>query len=383
MSDAPGIGQTASTPNIAGRIVELKVSGNLMTLDVGLFCLFQQPGMAPPPQDGSGLPGVRISVPPQVQTPNPAQAPAQGQVTIKGLHEDGWLGPQGGAALVQVVGAPAQILITVYQSPNHPADTAPRLQVVPLSASPAQAAMGDKGKAGQAGTAPPPARAQSGSAPLDKMITDKDIVAHVQRMGDVGVALGEWLGTPGSGDWIEGFGITPQHDIPVDDIEYQAVLGKGWLSPWVTDGKFCGSRGMALPLLGFNLRLRGKTAEQFQCHYRASFLDGTRIGPIAAGKSCEAASLSPLEAFQVILRPRPAATAPAKQKTSPAQRVAPAKPAPKPAPKIAARVAANPVAKISAKPPGKLPAKPSGKTASRPVAKQAAPSAMPARKRGR
>jgi hypothetical protein len=31
------------------------------------------------------------------------------------------------------------------------------------------------------------------------------------------------------------------------DIEYQAVLGRGWLSPWIEGGKFCGSRGMALP----------------------------------------------------------------------------------------------------------------------------------------
>ena len=45
------------------RVTELKVSGHLMTLDPGLFCVFQTPG-APSANDRSGLPGVRISLPP-------------------------------------------------------------------------------------------------------------------------------------------------------------------------------------------------------------------------------------------------------------------------------------------------------------------------------
>ena len=44
-----------------GRINELKVSGHLMTLDAGLFCLVQTGAISAP---DSGLPGVRISLPP-------------------------------------------------------------------------------------------------------------------------------------------------------------------------------------------------------------------------------------------------------------------------------------------------------------------------------
>lgn len=344
-TNAP-VAPNSAAANIAGRITELKVSGNLMTLDTGLFCLFQQPGMAMAPQDGSGLPGVRISIPPRVRAAGTA-ADGQGEVTIRGLHADGWLGPQDGAALVRVSGAPAQILITVYQSPDHPADTAPRLQVVPLS--------GPASALAQGGAANQSAPNQNVQAPVAtrattaKVVAGKDIIAHVQRTGDVSVDLGEWLGKPGSGKWIEGFSITPHAKLAADDIEYQAVLGRGWLSPWITGGKFCGSRGMALPMLGFNLRLRGKAADQFTCEYSASFVDGTRIGPLPAGQSCEAPNLSPLEAFQVALRPRAAA--------SPAGKTAMAKkPATKPAP-------------VKSKPAGKAPA------AKKPV--------MPARKRGR
>ena len=45
------------------RVSELKVSGHLMTLDAGLFCVFQPSG-SPSPNQRSGLPGVRISLPP-------------------------------------------------------------------------------------------------------------------------------------------------------------------------------------------------------------------------------------------------------------------------------------------------------------------------------
>jgi hypothetical protein len=135
-----------------------------------------------------------------------------------------------------------------------------------------------------------------------------DMVAHIQERGDVGALIGEWLGERGSKKWIEGFGISPTKEVLAKDIEYQAVLGRGWLSPWVEGGQFCGSRGMALPILGIRLRLRGEAAETHEAFYSASFVDGTVVGPVAAGEACEAESLAPLEAFQIELRRRDAAT---------------------------------------------------------------------------
>ena len=51
-----------------------------------------------------------------------------------------------------------------------------------------------------------------------------------------------------------------------------------WLSPWVEGGKFCGSRGMALPLLGLSVRLKGTAAKAFECSYSATFVDGSAVG---------------------------------------------------------------------------------------------------------
>lgn len=256
-------------------MTELKVSGHLMTLDTGLYCIVQNPSRAA--EAASGLPGVRLSPP-----PGPLGRPEA--LTIRTFRDDGWLQGAGDAALVRVLGGAAQVLVTVYQSPNADASTAPALQVIRLL------------EPGSSQTAPAPA--------VQTTPQVVDLLAHVQGQGDVGGRLGDWIGEPGSKRWIEGFAIAPADGIPADDIEYQAVLGRGWMSPWVEGGQFCGSRGMALPILGLRVRLRGASAATHACSYAASFVDGTSIGPVEAGEACEAESLAPVEAFSIVIRPR-------------------------------------------------------------------------------
>jgi hypothetical protein len=247
----------------------LKVTGHLMALPAGLFCIMNEPNPAAP-QSG-GLPGVRISPP-----PNGPQL-----VEISSFRADGWLGA-GDAALVRVAKGPAQILVTIYQLPNQP-EAAPKLQVRQLT--------------GAAGAAePPPAPAP---APVRA-----DIMAHIQTKGDIGVKFGEWLGERGSQNWIEGFAIAAPEGFNPADLSYQGVLGRGWLSPWVEAGQYCGSRGMALPLLGLRVRLTGAAAETYDLTLSASFIDGTEAGPVGQDETCEAASLAPLEAIMVTLVPR-------------------------------------------------------------------------------
>lgn len=293
MSEA-GVALTGISPN-QKAFTELKVTGHLMTLDPGLFCIVQTP-TGRKAEDSSGLPGVRVSLP-----PGPAGRPQS--VAISSFRPDGYLHGQTDAALVRVTEGPAQVLVTVYQSAAG-TDTAPRLQVlrladeaqarsVPMQQLPGMAAA-------PAGAAPGPA--QQRALP--------DVIAHVQIRGDIGSGLGEWIGDRGSKRWIEGFAVAPQTGpVTPQDIEYQAVLGRGWLSPWVEGGQLCGSRGMALPILGLRLRLRGEAAEKFDCEYSATFTDGSEVGPVPAGESCEAESLAPIEAFKIDLRPRAEASA--------------------------------------------------------------------------
>ena len=259
-------------------MTELKVSAHLMALEPGVFCIFQQPGS--PAAAADGLPGIRVSLPPGQMRPD--------AVTISTFRPDGWLNGGDGAALVRVNQGPAQILVTIYQAPGSPAELAPRLQVLRLGS--------DAG--------PTPALA----AVPAQLPADAEIVAHVQRTGDVTGKLGGWIGTRGSRLWIEGFGVNPRRDIGPDQIEYQAVLGRGWLSPWIEGGKFCGSRGMALPLLGLRVRLKEQAAATHDLSVEASFVDGSAAGPVGAGEACEAESLAALEAFQITLRPHQSQT---------------------------------------------------------------------------
>ncbi len=286
---APAAGSPAS------RVTELKVSGHLMTLDTGLFCILQTPAAAPA-RDGTGLPGVRISA-------APGDTGGADAIRITTFRDDGWLAGPDDAALVRVTSGQAQILVTIYQSPGHAAEAAPRLQVLRLSQDPGQATQSDAGGA-VAAAAPDPAGAP-------------ELVAHVARTGDVAVKLGDWVGVRGSKNWIEGFGIAPREGIALSDIEYQAVLGRGWLSPWIEGGKFCGSRGMALPVLGLRVRLRGAAADGYECRYSATFVDGTACGPVFGGEACEADNLAPLEAFQLELHRKDAAARMARRPSNP------------------------------------------------------------------
>jgi hypothetical protein len=203
-------------------------------------------------------------------------------VSISTFRDDGWL--DNTAALVRVTDGPAQVLVTIYQMAGQPADSAPRLQVLRLAGDPAVAG-------------PEPAAA----TPKD---TTADVMAHIQGAGDVPGRFGEWIGKRGSRAWIEGFGISDKGPIGPGDVEYQGVLGRGWLSPWVDNGKFCGSRGMALPLLGLNVRLKGAAAKDYTVRYSATFIDGSAVGPIEEGTACEAPGLAALESFLIELLPK-------------------------------------------------------------------------------
>jgi cell division septation protein DedD len=354
-------------------VTELKVSAHLMLLNTGVYCVYHTPGSVDPDAT-TGLPGARITLPP---------GPTGRGVTISAFREDGWLGMTDAAALIRVTEGPSQVLMTVYQMPGSTHE-APKLQVLRLVEGmappvklPAPPAKSDSPETEETGEEKSTVSGGADGTPAP----EPEIAAHLQLRGDVLARLGEWVGERGSQRWVEGFAVAPRSDVPINDIEYQAVLGRGWLSPWAEGGQYCGSRGMALPILGLRVRLRGESADAFEVELRATFTDGTEIGPVAAGEACEAASLAPLEAFQITLVPRDGearndatpAEQPAARKAARKAPAAVAKPQPvlkpKPAPKPVATAAAKPIAKPAAKPAAKAPVRPVAKPVARPVAK--------------
>ena len=285
-------------PTTQSQIAELKVSGHTMALDPGLYCVFSAPGSVAPAVD-TGLPTVRISAAPGAAT---------GRVEVVGLHPGGYIGPDS-ATLVRVAEARSAVLVTVYQAKNTRAE-APQIQVVRISGD--TQAVPPAAAAAMTGDAAVTGEAAVGLLAPARTPREVHVVAHIYGRGDVGGEIGAWMGEPGSKRWIEGFAVAPAGEVPAADVEYQAVLGRGWLSPWSEGGQFCGSRSMALPILGLRVRLRGASAGTHRVALSATFVDGSKVGPVGDGEPCEAASLAALEAFHLSFEPIGATTAAAK-----------------------------------------------------------------------
>jgi len=269
--------QAGSTEN---RVQELKASAHLMTLDAGTFCLVN--GSSRPADDA--ISGVRVSV----------TDPTDPNVVVASFRPDGWLTGGGDAALIQVQAGPAQVLVTIYQPVGATIENAPKLRVLRLSEA-----------AAPEGTAASAMPAVTGlRRPVMVLTEPHDIIAHVQRVGDTGRAFGEWVGTPGSQMAIEGFSLTAPKDLEAGDLTYQAVLGRGWMSPWSESGQFCGSRGMALPILGLRVKLSSAAAKRYDLRYSATFMDGTRLEGLGSEDTCETPTLAALEAMRIELKPK-------------------------------------------------------------------------------
>ncbi|MGC8469081.1 MAG: hypothetical protein ACP5NI_04150 [Acetobacteraceae bacterium] len=257
---------------------EVKASAHLMTLDAGLYYLLHNGARA------AGFPGVGIGA---------APGAAAGAVEIRGFREDGWVGG-GEAVLIRVNRPQAQVLVTIYQAAGG-VEAAPRIEVRRIA---------------DGSAAPVAAAPAAAAAPAPEPRRGAEVLAHVQRQGDVAGRFGDWVGERGGQRWIEGFALAAPPGLAPAELTYQAVLGRGWLSPWAEAGQFCGSRGMALPILGLNVTLLGAAAQGWECTVEGSFVDGAACGPVAAGEACVAESLAPLEAFRVVLTRRAEAAAP-------------------------------------------------------------------------
>lgn len=284
----------AAQPDI---VTELKASAHLMRLDPGLYCVYHSEG-SQRPDPATGLPGARLTLPP---------GPANHGVVISGFGDDGWISFDS-ASLIRVSAGPARVLMTVYQAPGSGHEP-PRMQVRRLIEGVSETAQpATPQQPPPTNGAPPTNEATVTGGSMGTAAPEPEIAAHVQLSGDVLARIGEWVGEPGSQRWIEGFAVAPRHQVEIGDIEYQAVLGRGWLSPWAEGGQYCGSRGMALPILGLRARLRGAAAATHVLQVSATFTDGAKVGPVGGGEPCEADSLAPLEAFQLIVRPADPAT---------------------------------------------------------------------------
>jgi hypothetical protein len=285
---APSYGTRPPLSEDPTQSAGVAVASRLIRLDPGLFGLSLMPG---PADRATGLPAVRVSLPPGPPVRREA-------VSISSFRADGWIGMTDEPALLRVLPGGAEVLVTLYWSTGD-AGMSPPLRLVRLN--PALAQMGDTmGGTGPTGVGREAIPGVTGVPPVSRA----EVVAHIEGIGDIDGKVGDWVGMRGSGRAIEGFSLTPRQGITSDDFEIRAVLGRDWLSPWLPGGSFCGSRGLALPLRGFCLRLHPGAAARSDLACFARFVDGSEVGPVGSDRMIAAPGLAALEAFQVMVRPR-------------------------------------------------------------------------------
>lgn len=259
------------------RSANLVATVQYLVFEPGLYSVDIIADHSAPTDMGLALPCVRIEA-------VPATTASPGKASVVDPRGDGWLWRRADPSFVLVTGGRAGALISIFRADDGMA--APEIRIRHINTTvgiPAKAAVARFGQG-------------EGGVPLA-------LLAHITRVGDVTEVGGGWLGGFGSGVPVEGFAITPAATLRPEDIEYQAILGTNWSTPWFAGGEFCGSRGLMLPLLGLCVRLKGEAAAAFECCYQGRFIGGQTRGPCRDGETCQAGD-APLEAFQVVVRRR-------------------------------------------------------------------------------
>ncbi len=275
-----------------GARTTLHATAQLLTFEPGLYAVDFGAVRSAPTDSGLTLPCVRLE-------PVPAAPTAPGRAFVSVMAEAGWLSQGGQPSFVRVVGGRAGVMLTIYKAGSDMASPELRIRLLPEGVA-------------AGGRAPSPREEERPAAPRTPGPAFGQLV-HVQGMGDLRVSGGEWAGRAGSGLPLEGFALTLGDGQSAPDpeltVEYQAILGDQWNTPWMRGGQFCGSRGMSLPLLGVRIRLGGAAAARHTCRYWGSFVGAPSIGPHRDGEACTAGGAF-MEALRVEITPLTAMAAP-------------------------------------------------------------------------
>jgi GT2 family glycosyltransferase len=218
-----------------------------------------------------------------------------------------WLCERGDMLVAKVSGR-ATILLTSFQSPTG------QTLAIEVDRLDNRAAASDPAR--QAGAPSFPAAERDAAAPLSSSASQIPslplrINMHIRNVGDRSFVGAEWAGRSGTGRWIEAFSILPIEQIPSLDIEYKGLTAIGTETPWIGNGGDCGTRGKAMALVGFAVRMRQTAVPSgFDCEYSGYFASGTVVGPLKNGAPCRSSLKNdPLEGVQVRITPRSVAAA--------------------------------------------------------------------------
>jgi hypothetical protein len=266
----------ATTPTDPA-VGQVHSSAQILTFLPGLYAAeLQVP--AGLPKSGFSLPCARL---------DPVDPVARAGVVMT-LSAGGWLSAAEPTLFLRVSDHAAHIMLTTYRGGQAPA---PELRIRAIRSIGAV----------EIAPANPALAALTSETPDAASLT---LLVHVENRGDIVVGPGAWGGAPRRDCALHGFAIQTRHALAAIELEYQAILGEDWQTPWFQGGEFCGNRSMSLPLRGVRLRLAGRSADHFACTYWGWFHDGTQTGPVSDGNACTAGGET-LTAIRVEITRRP------------------------------------------------------------------------------
>ena len=197
-------------------------------------------------------------------------------VELIGVRGGGtWIDAAGGTVTIRAPTAGGHVLVTSYSPPG---EAAMRIDVElrPVDAVP------------ETLTAP--------GAPA----LHTEIVLHIEREGDCQFTAGGWAGRLGSRRRVEALAVRPLEAISRGEVEYKVYGTGGRETPWVSDGRLCGTRGQGLPLTGFAIRLAPHLRGRFDVIYRGAFFASGPAPAALNGEACFASLRDdPLEAVEI------------------------------------------------------------------------------------
>jgi hypothetical protein len=282
--DKPSNGNPTSTVHQDG----LSASVQVLPLPAGLY-LFSVKSAQPPAARANGqlsLPAVHVGLGPGVRTD---------QVEfIAGPSTHGaWLFAQGDLLVTRVNASGATLVMTSVRAPGGEVLSI-KVERLDSRTDAAAAAAGMR--------APKEPIAPVTSAPALPL----QIRAHIRTRGDMSFAEAPWAGRIAPGLWIESFSVRPLQRFGPQDVEYKALTASGFETPWHSDDSMCGTKGMAVPLVGFAVRLKPSAmSAAYDCEYSGYFKSGVTVGPLRNGAPCRSTVANdPLEGIQVQLLKR-------------------------------------------------------------------------------
>jgi GT2 family glycosyltransferase len=282
----------------------LSASVKVLPLPAGLYLFsVKAAGKAPPRLNGQlTLPAVHVGLGPGVH--------AHDVEFVTGPNTHGaWLFAQGDLLVTKVNGAGATLIMTSLRAPGGDVLS---IKVEKLENRAEAAAVASD--APVASRARSEESAQVAAADADDQIVPVHVAAHVRARGDLTFDDVPWAGRIAPGLWIESYSVRPMRRLKPSDIEYKGLTGSGFETPWLTDEKMCGTKGMAVPLVGFAVRLKPSAATaDYDCEYSGYFQSGATVGPLRNGAPCRSTVANdPLEGLQIRLLKRAFAATTAK-----------------------------------------------------------------------